>query len=85
MVIHRLSNAYDSSVVVKAPVRGRSVSTLGPEATLLYTSLVHEVGLATQAGLAGRKCAESVDVLPRMQKRVEDSIRALGRRGGRFN
>ena len=79
MVIYQLSDAYDSPLV-DAPVRGRFVGTLGPVATLLHTLLVHDVSLATQAGQAGRKGLNSISALLQIQKRVEDSIRALGRR-----
>ena len=62
MVIYQLSDAYDSPLV-DAPVRGRFVGTLGPVATLLHTLLVHDVSLATQASLAGRKGLNSISAL----------------------
>ena len=78
MVVQRLSNADDSPAGVEVPVRGRSVSLLGSAAALLHALLVHDVGLAAQAGLAGRKVLDGISVSPRKQPNV-------GRRGGRFN
>ena len=78
MAVQRLLNAEDSPTGVEVPVRGRSVSLLGSVAALLHALLVHDVGLAAQAGLAGRKGSDGISVLPRKQPKV-------GRRGGRFN
>ena len=68
MVIHRLPDANDvAHTGVNVPVRGRFVGLPGSVAALPHAELVHDVGLAAQAGLAGRKCAEGVGVFPRKQ------------------
>ena len=66
MVIHQLSYAHDSCVL-DLPVRGKSVRTPGPMATLPDALLVHDVGLTTQAGLVGRKGSTGIRAALRME------------------
>ena len=66
MVIHRLPDANDvARIVVNVSVRGRFVGLPGSVAALLHALLVHDVGPAAQACLAGHKFLDVVSVSPR--------------------